>query len=568
MRFFEKVKNYCVVGAVSVYGEMCRKRILKDSMNIDKVSEKLLLDLVRKNRDTEYGKKYNFADIKTIKDYQDNVPFTTYDDYRGYIDRIAVKGEQGLLTSDRVVFFANTSGTFGNVKRIPVVKKATRPYTETVALYMNIISKEMRKRGFHCGKGLNTVETETNLTEGGIKEGLISAYTLKSAYFLIPVITCFPRDVFGHGEGVDMKYLKSFYALKDRDLSYIAAVFMSNITDLMSYIFENREMLLNDIEKGRINDSVCMPDDLRSGLNKKLCPDPERAQELREIFDTHSEKGIMAEIWKRLCVIIGIGTGEFECFAKKLREYCGEGITFYHETYSSSEALIANAKDIESDEYLLLTDSGFFEFIPVGEKCERPLQRHELEVGKLYEIVITNLSGLYRYRIRDVVRVTGFIGKNPLIHFAYRKNQVINITGVKLTSEQISDAVNSVEKTAGIHISDYAIYPDTTHSPWRLMLFLETEEELSAAQVKELSSLFDKKLSEQNHEHKRMLNIGETSPSLICQVKNNTFREYREYRIAHGASQNQLKTARVINDPEIISMFVSNTVSGIQQVKK
>ena len=562
MNWLNKMLNFITMRVVSAYGGMCRKKLLKDSADVDKVSEKLLLDLVKRNRNTEYGRKYGFSDIRTIKEYQDKVPFTTYDDYKDYIRRIADHGEQHLLTADKVEFFANTSGTSGEMKLIPVVKRAKKPYSQTVAVFMNIIVSEMKKRGISCGRGLNTVEIETNATKSGIPSGLISAYTLGSAKFAIPVITCFPKEIFGYGEGVDMKYLKAFYAMKDRDLVYMAAVFMSNITDLMTYIFENTDMLINDIANGRINTSVNIPDELRAKLNKKLRPAPERADKLRKIFSKHSCSGIMKAVWPKLSLIIGIGTGEFTGFAKKLRDYCGSGVTFYYETYSASEALIANAPEIENDNYLLLTNSAFFEFIPVDEDVERPLMRHELEEGQLYEIVVTNLSGLYRYRIKDVIKVTGFEGKNPLVQFAYRKNQVINITGVKLTGEHLTNAMRAFERETGIHISDYTLYPDTSHSPWRLVLFLETEEDLSENQKISFAGIFDEKLSEMNHEHGRMLNIGETSPSLICQVEKNTFRAYREYRIRQGASQNQVKTSRVISSPDVLKLFMDHTKTG------
>lgn len=562
MHLVRTILNGAVLKGVSTYGEICRKNQIKDSQNIDRVSEKLLLDIIKKNKNTEYGKKHDFENIHSIKDYQDKVPFTVYDDYREYIDRIVEKGEQNLLTADKVVFFAKTSGTSGETKRIPVVKKATKSYSEVVASFMNIIRTEMKKRGMRTGTGLNTVEIEMGTTPGGIKEGLISAYTLESRKFAIPIITCFPKEIFGYGEGVDMKYIKAFYALKDPDLVYMASVFMSNITDLMTYIFENYEKLINDIEKGVINEKADIPQELRDSLNRKLRPDPERAAQLRKIFAEHPHSGIMKALWKKLCIIIGIGTGEFEGFARKLRDYCGDDVTFYYETYSSSEALIANAIEVENDDYLLITDSGFFEFIPVGEEYERPLMRHELEVGKLYEIVITNLSGLYRYRIKDVVRVTGFEGKNPLIHFAYRKNQVINITGVKLTAEHITNAIKAFEKATDIEICDYTLYPDTSHSPWRLMLFIETNKDLTSEQKVEYARIFDEKLSEMNHEHGRMLKIGETHPSVICQVEKNTFRKYMEYRLKNGASQNQFKMTHVINNNDMLKLFIDNTKTG------
>ncbi len=51
----------------------------------------------------------------------------------------------------------------------------------------------------------------------------------------------------------------------------------------------------------------------------------------------------------------------------------------------------------------------------------RPLLMDELEVGKEYELIVTNLSGFYRYRLGDVIRVTGYHNECPMLVFSYRK---------------------------------------------------------------------------------------------------------------------------------------------------
>jgi hypothetical protein len=44
----------------------------------------------------------------------------------------------------------------------------------------------------------------------------------------------------------------------------------------------------------------------------------------------------------------------------------------------------------------------------------------QAEIGELYEVVITNASGLYRYRLGDVVKVCGFHHQAPIVEFMYR----------------------------------------------------------------------------------------------------------------------------------------------------
>ena len=181
------------------------------------------------------------------------MPFSVYEDYKEYIDEMAETGRQKLITADKVEFFAKTSGTTGVMKRIPVVRKAKPAFIKNVAIFIYFINCEMKKRGYLYGKGVNMVEIESSVTKGGIPEGIILAYTIEKNQFLMPAITCIPNEALKCGEESDMKYIKAFYALKEKDLTYFAAVFNSNITDLIQYIIENHDILCDDIQTDFLN---------------------------------------------------------------------------------------------------------------------------------------------------------------------------------------------------------------------------------------------------------------------------------------------------------------------------
>ena len=68
----------------------------------------------------------------------------------------------------------------------------------------------------------------------------------------------------------------------------------------------------------------------------------------------------------------------------------------------------------------------------------------EVEVGGLYELVVTTLSGLYRYRIGDVVRVVRFHNSCPVIEFQYRQGQILNMRSEKTTETMMYDALTKV----------------------------------------------------------------------------------------------------------------------------
>ncbi len=55
----------------------------------------------------------------------------------------------------------------------------------------------------------------------------------------------------------------------------------------------------------------------------------------------------------------------------------------------------------------------------------------------MYDVIVTNYAGLYRYRLGDVIKVVDYYNNSPEIEFLYRKNQVINMVSEKTTEEHL-----------------------------------------------------------------------------------------------------------------------------------
>ena len=66
------------------------------------VQMQLLAELMHRNRETVYGKKYGFGTIKTVGEFQKKVPLCVYGDYEDYILRM-IAGEEKVLTEEPVV---------------------------------------------------------------------------------------------------------------------------------------------------------------------------------------------------------------------------------------------------------------------------------------------------------------------------------------------------------------------------------------------------------------------------------------------------------------------------------
>lgn len=561
MNILERIMSRLILKCMAVYGSHNRKRYISLSRKADVCSKKFLMKQLKRSRNTAYGKKYRFSDIHSAADFQKKVPLSTYDDYKPYVDRMVEKGEQGLLTGNKVDYFSKTSGTVNVMKMIPTVKGSYTHYLRGCSIIMANLRSELKKKGsrIRYGRGMNLIESGGERTPSGIRTGYISGYGMGRAIRFMKYITCLPAEVFGCTEPIDMKYVKARYALQDPDLTYMMSVFMSGHTDTMTYIIENREMLIEDIEKGVINSSVEMPVHIRSKSEKRLSPDSKRASELRSAFAGGNYAGIIPRIWPNMALIVGIGGGEFAPFTQKMRYYAGPDIAFDYLIYGASEGMIGAALYANDENYLMLPDSGFVEFIPEDDPDALPLLFGQLEKGKRYELVLTNEAGLYRYKIKDVVMVTGFIGNAPLIRYAYRKEQIINLAGLHMTMEHASETIRLIEKAIHTEIRDYSLYADNDCDPGRIVLFIETEDVLSEETIKKLPRLFDDILSDVNVDYKHLqAESGDIAPAMVYVMKKGTYQNIREKKARSGIAMNQIKSLRVIKNKEQFDMIIAH----------
>lgn len=84
-----------------------------------------LFEILQDAKDTEFGKLHGFGYIRTLEQYQKEVPVSGYDDYAAYIYRMYVNGETNLITPYPVVRYITFLGMMENPKRIPLTERNT-----------------------------------------------------------------------------------------------------------------------------------------------------------------------------------------------------------------------------------------------------------------------------------------------------------------------------------------------------------------------------------------------------------------------------------------------------------
>lgn len=536
------MKGYAEGGPV--YDSMVE--MTKDPM---RYNTELLMRMLDDNKDTEYGRKYGFADIKSVAEFQERVPLTTFDDYAGYVYRMTEGGESGLISAYNIAHYAKTSGTMGNPKRIPVSDRAMG--------VMNRYNMQLRTKvicdaiGFDWANPpyLNLIESQLTTLKNGATYGTISAKVIGQMGDYLPMLMTSPLEALVPDPKTNTRYLHARFALMNPEITSMGFSFSSILLELMQYIESEWEMLVDDIEKGTIDESVKMPADVRASVLGKIQPMPERAAQLREIFSQGFDEPIMPKIWPNLTIFSGVATGGFATYYNKLRQrYAGDGVRLFYVGLNASEGILSVPMDVDCPDSVLIPDSVFYEFIPIDSEDPGDIVTIDgVEVGKTYEIVITNQSGFYRYRIRDAVKVTGMYNNTPMIQFQYRIDQTISVLGEKTTELVLRGVAEHVERELGYSMEDFSVFGDVDSVPMRYVMLMEATlpEGLDPGAV---AAELDKGLCEGNPSYGDKVAKGMLDHLRLLFLQPETYLLYRDVMISKGAASAQLKPPRILNE--------------------
>ena len=545
-------------------GESILADIHEDCLSPSEVNEELLMKILHDNKDTEYGRKYGFENIHSVREYCQKVPLSDYDDYKPFIHRMIENGENNLITAYDVIHYATTSGSVGVQKIIPMTNESIigdSLFARTIALAQHYLQSSGRE--LPVGKCLNMLETESYMVENGMQCSSASGFVSRRYRNLFSVLMTSPEPVLIPTGGMNLTYMKARFALEDPGLVFILSMFLSNIVDMMNYIRSNWEMIVNDIENGTLCGEVCN-EVQRSALMPYMKKNPERAAELRAEFSKGLDEPIIPRIWKNMTWICSISSGEFSIYINKFKQYAGEDVAIDYLFYGASEGVFAVSTEMNDSHYTPLLRSCFFEFLPIDAPTGSTdtLLLDQLEEGKEYELIITNLSGFYRYRMRDVIRIELRKENCPLFSFGYRKGQLGNIAGEKMTVELMNEVIRRFGNEVGCFFNDYAVYIDKACDVSRYVILIEPSKTIAVDTDGAYAEIMEHLLCEVNPEYGILAGRGNLGRPVVLIQQQQTHALWREMHIFKGVSANQIKPVRVLDHSVKQSFFFSLIEEG------
>jgi sterol desaturase/sphingolipid hydroxylase (fatty acid hydroxylase superfamily) len=496
----------------------------------------LLAQIVRRNRDTTFGRKHGFEQIESYASFAERVPVQEYEALRPYVDAEIECGEQAL-TAESPTHYLRTSGTTGKPKDIPLVGSHLRRLRRITRLSVSSQHRVCPAAFKGSILVITSPALEGRLANGkpyGSASGIVSGSTprLLQEKFVVPapVLTISDSRV---------KYLLILrLALARRNITYLGTANPSTVLALMKLYRENETHLVADLRDGGFFLADRVPADVLDSVQKRLRPDPSRAA---EIGSTTSAGRRIADLWPELRLIVTWTCASAGITAAALRAELSARTHVHELGYVSSEFRGTITLGKRAGSGLPTWDTHFFEFVE-KDRWDRGepkfLALDELRKGDDYYVIVTTPSGLYRYFINDLVRVTGFFHRMPLLKFLQKGKGVTSITGEKLYESQVLAATRQVLEQLGRAPRFVMMLADEADQRYRL--YVETDGgDKPESQL--LAQMVDAQLRSLNVEYDAKRESGRLVELAAAWLAPGTEEAYKRASVQQGQREGQFK---------------------------
>jgi hypothetical protein len=461
----------------------------------------LLRRILTYHAQTDFGREHRFGDIRTVADFRRQLPIAGYEAFEPYLERVR-RGDFNALLADRCVhMFALTSGTTAARKYIPVTPQYLADYRRGWNLWgirVYQAHREVKLRPILQMSG----DGDEYRTEAGIPCGSVTGLTATMQKRIIRYIYSVPSAV-SRVKDAAAKYYLTLRLSLPRRVGLIIAANPSTLVNLARAGDQAREGLIRDLYDGTLSPHLDIPPDVRAAVARRIRRrHPARARELEAIV--HRTGALYPrDYWSKDCLLGNWTGGSAGAYLRHYPRYYGDTPVRDVGLIASEGRFTIPVADGTASGVLDVT-SHYFEFVPEHE-IDRPqpvtLGAHEVEAGRTYFIVPTTAFGLYRYHICDLVRVTGFYNRTPLVEFLNKGSHFASLTGEKLSEYHVTQAMDETLRQMGLTLTAYSVAPCWDEELPYYGLFVERGDLANVEQGMQLVEALDRRLCQLNVEY-------------------------------------------------------------------
>jgi len=385
-------------------------RISKIHSHSNALNDKQLTQLLVKAKDTTYGRMNDFATLKTHADFKKACPLSDYNGVK-HLFREVMDGHDNLIWPGSINYFSKSSGTTEEKsKYLPVSK--------------DLIFQNLRASGWDGTSCIYNHQADANIFG---RKNLLMGGSLKklSNGKQIGDVSAIMIDNLP-------EFTKRFYA-----------------PDLKISLMEEWEEKIELMAQQLVNEDMYMV----AGVPTWIVVLFRRLLKISGAAD-------ICQLWPNLKLYAHGGVG-FEPYTEQFKEFLPCSSVDYMEVYNASEGYFGMQDDLNNEDLLLLTGNGiFYEFIEdqqIENTHPETISLQDVSLDTNYEIVISTVAGLWRYRLGDTIR---FTSKDPYrFKITGRTKQFINTFGEEVMISDTDKAISLACNKVNALIIDYTVAP-------------------------------------------------------------------------------------------------------------
>ena len=508
-----------IIGSI-IKGVLEIKEKLTPDTNPIEAQQRILNELLQTAKKTAFGQKYDFTGILESENVREtfttNVPFFDYHQMEAAWWNRTQEGEENVTWPGSPHYFALSSGTTGKKsKRIPVTQ--------------NMIDAIRTS-------GIKQVEALAN-------------FDLPASFF--------EKEIMMLGSSTD---LEEHNGHLEGEISGISA---SNIPVWFeSYYKPGKEIAKIDDWDQRVQRIAEKAKDWDIGALSGI---PSWMELMMQKVIEYNNVSTIHDIWPNLQVYASGGVA-FGPYKRSFNALLSHPITVL-DTYLASEGFLAYQERPETDAMKLITDNGiYFEFVPFSPEYIKEdgslvqdapsLSLSEVETGQDYILIISTVSGAWRYLIGDTIEFTDV--ERAEIKITGRTKFFLNVVGSQLSVNKMDAAIQHIEKHFDIRIPEYTLAAVRIDDEFYHKWYLGTE---STVASQELATQLDRALSEANKNYK----VARSKALKGVEVVSISPEIFYEWNATHKKKGGQVKMERVMGEEKFAEWeaFVESEVHSL-----
>ncbi len=450
---------------MAIIGEIIKRAIkvnglLKGDTSPQEAQLEVLKNLLTRAQHTAFGRQFGFEEIlqseNPIEAFQRQVPIFDYDKLHAEWWHYLEEGHENVTWPGGQKYFALSSGTTSNSKAIPVTD---------------------------------------DMLDAIRKSGIQQVLSMKN--FDIPA-EFFEKNIMMLGSSTNLKDFHGFLA------GEISGITAANLPMWFRKFYKpGKKIAASDSWEQRVKRIVKAAPKWDVGTISGI---PSWAElMLKEIISYHKLETIH-DIWPNLQVYTTGGVA-FGPYRKSFEKLFAKPV-IYIDTYLSSEGYLATQKRPDTDAMSLIVDNGvFFEFVPFTpenmddegrvRQDAKVLTLQDVQEGEEYVLLISTVSGTWRYMIGDTVIIANKeLGE---ITISGRTKHFLNVVGEQLSVNQMNMAIQRVQEKFDLPVHEFTVATVSVDGKYVSKWYLGADNHLEIA---DLNTFLDTELSNSNKNYK------------------------------------------------------------------